>query len=167
MHAGSDDFTLFLWEPTSHKLPRARMAGHMQLVNQVTAMRTAVLVHRIRTAWNLLRRSRGCKLLSCFALLQVTFSPDGRWIASASFDKSGVLLLFSCKDSNNSQNKQYFQVPKLFSARKQLSHFYCSETLGWLQRHILGYLSGPCGARLSGKTSFNLANFSAPISRCF
>jgi ribosome assembly protein 4 len=98
MHAGSDDFTLFLWEPTSHKLPRARMAGHMQLVNQVTAMRTAVLVHRICTLSKLRRRPGGCKLLNYFALLQVTFSPDGRWIASASFDKSGVLFSFSCKD---------------------------------------------------------------------
>lgn len=49
---GSDDFTLFLWEPSASKQPLARMTGHMQLINQVT------------------------------------FSPDGRWIASASFDKS-------------------------------------------------------------------------------
>ncbi|EFN51765.1 hypothetical protein CHLNCDRAFT_56362 [Chlorella variabilis] len=49
---GSDDFTLFLWEPSTQKQPKARMTGHMQLINQVT------------------------------------FSPDGRWIASASFDKS-------------------------------------------------------------------------------
>lgn len=49
---GSDDFTLFLWEPSTQKQPLARMTGHMQLINQVT------------------------------------FSPDGRWIISASFDKS-------------------------------------------------------------------------------
>ena len=49
---GSDDFTLFLWEPAAGKAPLARMTGHMQLINQVT------------------------------------FSPDGRWIVSASFDKS-------------------------------------------------------------------------------
>eukprot|EP00887_Chlorella_sp_A99_P001715 scaffold8.g1715.t1 len=55
---GSDDFTLFLWEPSASKQPLARMTGHMQLINQARA------------------RDR------------VTFSPDGRWIASASFDKS-------------------------------------------------------------------------------
>lgn len=49
---GSDDYTLFLWEPSTSKTPLARMTGHMQLINQVT------------------------------------FSPDGRWIVSASFDKS-------------------------------------------------------------------------------
>jgi ribosome assembly protein 4 len=49
---GSDDFTLFLWDPSVSKKPIARLTGHQQLVNQVA------------------------------------FSPDGRLIASASFDKS-------------------------------------------------------------------------------
>ncbi|KAK6164519.1 hypothetical protein DH2020_001383 [Rehmannia glutinosa] len=50
--SGSDDFTMFLWEPAVSKHPKARMTGHQQLVNHVY------------------------------------FSPDGLWIASASFDKS-------------------------------------------------------------------------------
>ncbi|KAL2915398.1 ribosome assembly [Polyrhizophydium stewartii] len=50
--SGSDDFTLFLWEPTRSKKPLARMTGHQQLVNHLS------------------------------------FSPDGRMLASASFDKS-------------------------------------------------------------------------------
>jgi ribosome assembly protein 4 len=50
--SGSDDFTMFLWEPAVNKKPIARLTGHQQLVNQVN------------------------------------FSPDGRTIASASFDKS-------------------------------------------------------------------------------
>lgn len=33
--SGSDDFTLYLWLPESHKKPVARMTGHMQLVNDV------------------------------------------------------------------------------------------------------------------------------------
>lgn len=57
MVSGSDDFTLILWEdigrPGEAKVqPKARMAGHQQLVNDVM------------------------------------FSPDGLYIASASFDKS-------------------------------------------------------------------------------
>lgn len=52
MISGSDDFTMFLWEPSSSKKPIARLTGHQQLVNHVC------------------------------------FSPDGRFIASASFDKS-------------------------------------------------------------------------------
>ncbi|KAK1259214.1 hypothetical protein QJS04_geneDACA010205 [Acorus gramineus] len=50
--SGSDDFTMFLWEPSVNKQPKARLTGHQQLVNHVY------------------------------------FSPDGQWIASASFDKS-------------------------------------------------------------------------------
>ncbi|KAJ3217315.1 hypothetical protein HDU67_008117 [Dinochytrium kinnereticum] len=48
----SDDFTLFLWEPSTSKKPICRMTGHQQLVNHIS------------------------------------FSPDGRVLASASFDKS-------------------------------------------------------------------------------
>ncbi len=33
--SGSDDFTMFLWEPSTSKAPIARMTGHMQLINQV------------------------------------------------------------------------------------------------------------------------------------
>ncbi|KAA0048388.1 notchless protein-like protein [Cucumis melo var. makuwa] len=50
--SGSDDFTMFLWEPAVSKQPKIRMTGHQQLVNHVY------------------------------------FSPDGQWVASASFDKS-------------------------------------------------------------------------------
>ena len=49
--SGSDDFTIFLWEPTKSKKPIARLTGHQQLI---------------------------------FCL---RFSPDGRFIASASADK--------------------------------------------------------------------------------
>jgi len=52
MISGSDDFTLFIWEPAVAKKPIARMTGHQQLVNHVC------------------------------------YSPDGRLVASASFDKS-------------------------------------------------------------------------------
>lgn len=56
--SGSDDFTMFLWSPTTDKKPMARLTGHVQLINDVR------------------------------------FSPDGRWLASASFDKGIKVLLF-------------------------------------------------------------------------
>lgn len=49
--SGSDDYTLFLWHPTSDKHPIKRLTGHQQAVNHIQ------------------------------------FSPDGRYFASASFDK--------------------------------------------------------------------------------
>lgn len=48
----SDDFTMFIWNPSEDKKPLSRLTGHQQLVNHVC------------------------------------FSPDGRLIASSSFDKS-------------------------------------------------------------------------------
>ncbi|KAF2293457.1 hypothetical protein GH714_001939 [Hevea brasiliensis] len=50
--SGSDEFTMFLWEPAVSKDYRTRMTGHQQPVNHVH------------------------------------FSPDGQWVASASFDRS-------------------------------------------------------------------------------
>jgi ribosome assembly protein 4 len=49
--SGSDDFTLFLWNPKESKQPVKRLTGHQQAINHIA------------------------------------FSPDGRYFASASFDK--------------------------------------------------------------------------------
>lgn len=52
MVTASDDFTMYLWEPSKSSKPITRMTGHQKLVNHVS------------------------------------FSPDGRYIVSSSFDNS-------------------------------------------------------------------------------
>jgi len=60
---GSDDFTMFLWDPEKATKPIARLTGHQKLINHVS------------------------------------FSPDGRFIASASFDTS--VKLWDGKDGKS------------------------------------------------------------------
>ena len=98
--SGSDDFTMFLWEPSTSKAPIARMTGHMQLINQVSRAAIKPLTSAAMGLLCLcclccqppasdLSRWRPCH--SSRALrhtAQVQFSPDGRWIVSASFDKA-------------------------------------------------------------------------------
>lgn len=43
--SGSDDFTLFLWEPSTSQKPVARMTGHLQLINQVCLGKTKAGTH--------------------------------------------------------------------------------------------------------------------------
>lgn len=63
MVSGSDDFTLYMWNPSKEKKSLVRMTGHQAVVNDVK------------------------------------FSPDGRIVASASFDKS--IKLWSGKDGKH------------------------------------------------------------------
>jgi ribosome assembly protein 4 len=60
--SGSDDFTMFLWDPEKSTKPVARLTG-TQLTIKFTAGHQKLINH-------------------------VSFSPDGRYIASASFDNS-------------------------------------------------------------------------------
>jgi hypothetical protein len=41
--SGSDDHTMFLWTPSTSKSHVARMTGHVQLINQVGAIRVAYI----------------------------------------------------------------------------------------------------------------------------
>ncbi len=43
--SGSDDNTLYMWQPSSSKKSLARMTGHMQLVNQVCRSCPTLITH--------------------------------------------------------------------------------------------------------------------------
>ena len=100
----SDDFTLFLWEPTLKKQPVARLTGHQQLVNHMCFspdgryIASASFDKKVKVwdgvtgKWKRRRRMRR-RLLNTLnghvgAVYQVTWSPDSRFIASASKDST-------------------------------------------------------------------------------
>lgn len=62
---------MFLWNPSESKTAIARLTGHQQLVNQVRSVVSFLLSKHIK-----------------YHMVKVMFSPDTRYIASASFDKS-------------------------------------------------------------------------------
>lgn len=64
--SGSDDHTMILWNPIASDPFIAKLTGHVQLINQVDFLYYFRFHER----------------------LKVQFSPDGRWVISASFDKS-------------------------------------------------------------------------------
>lgn len=74
--SGSDDFTLFLWKPEKEKKPIGTFHDFNIQLNQS-------IVRNILRKYFLARMTGHQQLIN-----DVKFSPDGRLIASASFDKS-------------------------------------------------------------------------------
>ncbi|KAI5681405.1 hypothetical protein M9H77_02633 [Catharanthus roseus] len=107
--SGSDDFTMFLWEPSVSKHPKTRMTGHQQLVNHVY------------------------------------FSPDGQWIASASFDKSVKLW-----NGTTGQFVAAFRghVGPVYQIRLELFHslfiYFQNPDINCLYRFAAGLLTVGC-----------------------
>lgn len=75
--SGSDDFTLFLWEPSVSKKPLSRLTGHQQPIPMVWICSLCVLlsisnlsIHSLRCGYLLLTRSVG-RFLSRWAIYRV------------------------------------------------------------------------------------------------
>jgi len=92
--SGSDDFTLYLWDPTQDKKPLARLTGHQQPVNYVLYspdgqyIASACFDKSVRL-WN----GKTGKFITTFrghvqAVYQVCWSADSRLLVSSSKDST-------------------------------------------------------------------------------
>jgi len=92
--SGSDDFTLFLWDPTTSKKPIARMTGHQQPVNFISFSPDGLLLasasfdNSVRL-WD----GRTGRFMATFRghvqdVYQVCFSADSRLLCSSSKDST-------------------------------------------------------------------------------
>uniref|UniRef100_A0AC35GHJ4 NLE domain-containing protein n=1 Tax=Panagrolaimus sp. PS1159 TaxID=55785 RepID=A0AC35GHJ4_9BILA len=92
--SGSDDFTMFLWEPVTKKQPIARLTGHQQLVNQVmfspdTRIIASASFDKSIKLWD----GRTGKFLTSLrghvqSVYQISFSSDSRLLVSGSADST-------------------------------------------------------------------------------
>lgn len=99
-----------------------------------------------------------CHLTSCLltpaTLLaaQVTFSPDGRWIVSASFDKSGACCGW----------RRMHCMRRMCAGRncRLISHNSpppeCSQAVGWSEGHVCCNVSRPRWASVPGDSPAQL-----------
>lgn len=96
--SGSDDFTLFLWSPTESKHPVKRLTGHQQAVNHIMFspdggryVASASFDKKIKI-WN---GKTGDFLYTLTghvgSVYQVAWSPDARYLVSASKDSTAKL----------------------------------------------------------------------------
>jgi len=92
--SGSDDFTLFLWQPSVDKKHIARMTGHQQLINQVVFSPDTRLVASASFDKSVkLWCGRTGKYLASLrghvqAVYQVAWSADSRLLVSGSADST-------------------------------------------------------------------------------
>jgi len=94
MVSGSDDFTLFLWKPSSEKKSLARMTGHQQLVNDVKFSPDARMIasasfdKSIRIWCGKTGRFLSTLRGHVQAVYQLTWSADSRLLLSGSADST-------------------------------------------------------------------------------
>ncbi|KAK8741135.1 hypothetical protein OTU49_002514, partial [Cherax quadricarinatus] len=92
--SGSDDFTLFLWEPARNKKPIERMTGHQQLVNDVKfspdtrIIASASFDKSIRLWSGLNGKFLGVLRGHVCGVYQVAWSADSRLLVSGSKDST-------------------------------------------------------------------------------
>lgn len=92
--SGSDDFTLFLWQPENNKKPVARMTGHQQLINDVKFSPDARIIasasfDKSIKLWDGLTGKYLTSLRGHVqAVYQVAWAADSRMLVSGSADST-------------------------------------------------------------------------------
>lgn len=108
--SGSDDFTLYLWQPEEEKKPVARMTGHQQLINDVqfspdTRLIASASFDKSVKLWD----GKNGKFLATLRghvnrVYQIAWSADSRLLCSGSSDST--LKVWDIK-----QKKLLFDLP--------------------------------------------------------
>lgn len=92
--SGSDDFTMFLWQPEIDKKSQCRMHGHQQLINDVkfspdTRLIASASFDKSIKLWNGKNGTFICTLRGHVqSVYQLSFSSDSRLLVSASADST-------------------------------------------------------------------------------
>lgn len=103
--SGSDDFTLFMWQPQQDKKPMLRMTGHQQLINHIAFSPDARYVasasfdKKVKIWCGKTGRFLATLTGHVGAVYQVAWSPDSQYICSAS--KDSTVKVWSMKDPKN------------------------------------------------------------------
>jgi ribosome assembly protein 4 len=134
--SASDDFTMYLWEPSKGTKPIARMVGHQKQVNHVTFSPDGLLIASAgfdnhTKIWN----ARDGKFINTLRghvapVYQCCFSADSRLLVTASKDttlKMGHADTQTCK--------RY--CPPFIAVKTPLSHSYSSHAFTYNAARVL------------------------------
>lgn len=127
--SGSDDFTLFLWNPVEDKKPLARLTGHQQPVNHLAfspdgrRFASASFDKKVKV-WD----GRTGTFLATLnghvgAVYQVAWSADSRLLVSAS--KDSTVKLWEMVALKRYVHRSYFKRLRLHLKDRRACRFSC------------------------------------------